>query len=747
MPPELRALREEIAPTPAQRCLRTWLKAGERSETFAWLMVRGLQIEQRVVAVLERSGPIGEDHGALLRLMALSLASGLLDEEAMAECHRACPMQEWLDAEPRRVAWSVAVGGGKTPTAASLGRGAAGPVAGGAELGGPRSRGVIYSCKTHKLIGGMLQALEVMGVPRELVGVWHGTSDADVSVPSIKAEAIGQFPILLTTQAQLQNASARHDAPHEACHDMKVGLEDLLIYRGRDRLCIWDESFQSALAESACTEDLTMAVGALEKVIKDLGPTDALTLRDVSDSERRAADVLRRDEARSLLAVLNGIRGPVAKTAKASLKDAKPGTVRLGAIDEAVVCQMKAVALWLRSRRNHGPADALDAVSEMVSAGGLSVSVLPGKDNRHTVVRPKVVISDRLQRLVILDAGYTTSVIAQMDPTVQLASGAAYAGSELTPKVFDRVKVHFYCGHSGRGDSLQGRGLGDTRTRLKLIREQVERISRVPLGETSLVVTYSKRRGDVIDFKAEIECELDAKCPGWRDDVNGNQRVTVITWGEHVGSNDWRNCKHLFFVGVMRRAWPGDLAGKAFAAVRGDVQAFQEQKPTLIEANQAAMEIMQAIGRGHARATINGHAGELTVHLPYKESPGRFKGMAPCPGSPLWEELEKMMPGCVLVSESVAPKASGADLVKDAAEKALQGVEGDQITTKDLRPLVMALLPEQGAGISDQVVLRGFKLLAEANAKRAAAGELVWIKPTPTSRSWVKQQQATTGSG
>lgn|GEM_PF-6227931 len=738
VPPELRVLQEEMALSPKQRCLRIWVDAGTRSEAFHQLMVTGLRVEQRVTEVLQRSGPIGEDHGALLRLMALSLASGLLDEASMAECHRACPSQEWLDAEPRRVAWSVAVGGGKTLTAASLCRGVADLVADDPGLAGPLSRGVIYSCRTHKLIEGMLQALELMGVPRELVGVFHGTDEEKASAPTIRAETIGQFPILLTTQAQLQNASARHDAQAAGCHDKKVSLEDLLVYGGKDRLCIWDESFQSALAESACTEDLTMAVGALEKVVKDLGPTDVLTLRNVSDEERRAADVLRRDEARSLLAVLNGIRGPVAKTAKAALKDSKPGTVRLGAIDEAIVRQIKAVALWLRSKRSHGPADALDAVSEMVSAGGLSVSVLPGEGNRHTVVRPKVVISDRLHRLVILDAGYTTSVIAQMDPTVQLASGAAYAGRELTPKVFDQVKVNFYCGNSGRGDSLHSKGLGDTRTRLKLIREQVDRISRVPLGEASLVVTYSKRDGDIIDFKAEIESQLDEKCPGWRDDLDGSHRVTVITWGEHVGSNDWRNCKHLFFVGVMRRAWPGDLAGKAFAAARGDVRAYQEQKPTLIEANQAAMEIMQAIGRGHARATINGHAGELTVHLPYKESLGRFKGMAPCPGSPLWEELEKMMPGCVLVSESVAPKASGADLVKDAAEKALQGVEADQITTKDLKPLVMAFLPEQGAGISDQVMFRGLGLLAEANAKRAAAGEACWVKPTPTSRSWVR---------
>lgn len=740
VPPELRFLEEGMALTQAQRCLRIWTEAADRYPVFHELMVTGIRVEKRVTEVLEKSGPIGEDHGALLRLMALSLTSGLLGAEEMAECHRICPMQEWLDEAPRRVAWSVAVGGGKTLTAASLCRGVADLVAVDPELAGPVTRGVIYSCRTHKLIGGMLQSLEVMGVPRGLVGVWHGSDDAPV--PSIKREEIGRFPILLTTQAQLQNASARHDGPQGGGSGAGVNLKDLLVYGGKDRLCIWDEAFQSALAESACTEDLTMAVGALEKVVKDLGSTDVLTLRDASDDERRAADVLRRDEARSLLAVLNGIRGPVAKTAKAALEDSQPGTVRLGAIDEASVRRIKAVALWLRSRRNHGPADALDAVSEMVSAGGLSVSVLPGKENRHTVVRPKVVIRDRLQRLVILDAGYTTNLIAQMDPTVRLASGAAYAGRELTPKTFDRVKVNFYCGHSGRGDSLHSRGLGDTRTRLKLIREQVDRISRVPLGETSLVVTYSKRLGDAVDFKAEVESRLDEKCSGWRDDVNGSQRVTVIAWGEHVGSNDWRNCKHLFFVGVLRRAWPGDLAGETFAAARGDVQAFQSQRPTLIEANQAAQEIMQAIGRGHARTTINGHAGELTVHLPYKESAGRFKGMAPCPGSPLWQELGTMMPSCVLVSESVSPKASGADLVKDAAEKALQGVEADQITTKQLKPLVLALLPEQGAAISDQVVLRGLKLLADGNGVRAAAGEPCWVKPTETSRSWVRSAAA-----
>jgi hypothetical protein len=476
--------------------------------------------------------------------------------------------------------------------------------------------------------------------------------------------------------------------------------------------------------------------------VKGMTPDEVLTLRETSDEDRRSADVLSRADGMELVSVLSGIQGPVAKTAKAALEDGMPRTVRLGAIDEPTIERIKAVAGWLRQGRSPGPADALEALAEMVSAGGLAVSVLPGnpqsKDIRHTIVQPKVVISDRLKRLVILDAGYTTNAIAQMDKSVRLASGAQYAGRELMPKLFDRVKVHFYSGNSGRGDARESRGLGDTRTRLKLIRQQVERISQVPLGEASLVVTFSKRDGDGIDFKAEIEAELDAKCPGWRDDLGGYQRVTVINWGEHVGSNDWRHCRHIFFVGVLRRGWAGDLAGAVFAAVRGDVGAYRMANPHLIEANQAAQEIMQAIGRGHARATINGHAGELTVHLPYKESNGRYSGMAPCEGSPLWEDLKQMMPGCVMVSSVTAPKKSGAGLVAEAVSLALAELECDQITTSALKALAMARLPDGGAGISEAVFKAGIKQLAEINAKRAAAGEAVWVKPSPTARSWMK---------
>jgi hypothetical protein len=337
---------------------------------------------------------------------------------------------------------------------------------------------------------------------------------------------------------------------------------------------------------------------------------------------------------------------------------------------------------------------------------------------------------------VVLDAGYTTNLIARMDPTVQLASGAAYAEGALVPKLFHSVSVNCYPDHSGRGNALIKEGLGNTRVRRRLISEQVDRISRVPLGELSLVVTFSRRDGDGIDFKAEIEAELDAQCRGWRDMVNGHQRVTVICWGEHVGANDWRECRHLFFVGVMRRKWAGDLGVTAFAASRQDESIWGDVSPHQVEVNQAAQEIMQAIGRGHARTTINGQAGQMTIHLPWKEGAGRFRGMAPCEGSPLWQELVKMMPGCVITSTGRPRKLSGAELVEEAATQALGEVTAARITTRDLKARVIERLP--GRTISDRVFGQGLKRLAEANAERAAAGETCWIKPSEDARSWVR---------
>lgn len=720
----------ELEPTPVQRCLREWVAAGERSAVFRELMITGLQVERRVTEVLERSGPVGEDHGALLRLMSLSMVSQLLTPEAMAEAHDTCPMQDWLDAKPSRVAWSVAVGGGKTLTAASVCRAVADLME--ADPDGAMARGVLYSCRTHKLLQGMLNALELMGVPRELVGVFHGTAGA--AVPSIKREVVDRFPILLTTQQQIQKGSAEYA---EGDHENGL-LEQLLVHRGRDRLVIWDEAFRSSLADVAHTEQLALAVGALRGLLgKNGGGGLELVARD-SDRDREPSDVLPHEDGMELAGLLDGI---ASRAIDAFQSGGSGATIQLPGMSELQVKRLENLAALMQDLRNDGLADAVGAVAQMAVAGQLEATMLDDRGPGRCIVRPRVKVSDRIQRVQVLDAGYMTSLLSQMDSTLRLASGANYAGRELQPKLFGQVRVKFFAGPSGRGISSKSSGLCSAAARQKLIRQQVERISRVPLGELSLVVTF-KKVGSGPDFISEIEAELDKKVPGWKDQINGRQRVTVIQWGEHVGSNEWRDAKHLFFVGVLRRTWVGDMANEAYAVNRDGIAALAKVKATEIETNQACQEIMQAIGRGHARKTINGHAGQMTIHLPWKESNGRWAGKTPAEGSPLWDELKMMMPGCQLESEGTPIKASNADLVVKAAELALAEVEGDEISTVKLKPLVLKHLPDGGRAVSDRVFVYGLNALATRNAERAAAGEQCWHKPTPEARRWVRSAAA-----
>jgi len=730
-------LRMEAAETPKQRSMRLLIEAMHQSPAIEELVMRAFAVEDRVLEKLSCSGQIGEDHASLIRLMAMSLTSGLLDDDALGECRKVELFQPWLDGSAARVAWSVAVGGGKTLCAASLCREVADAITGGTGSLKPQIRGVLYSASSLALLVNMKAALADMGVPDGVVGVFHSDPKARLDLPTIKKSELGNYPVLLCTQQMLQSASARYENKRREPRQIIVGtdLEDLLLFKGKDRLAIWDEAFQSSLAESASVTPLTHGLGSLRESVSRLDPGGVIELQESSKAEPEPY-LLTKEAGEALVRLVDGLCHQ-SEEAAVLAKRGKPVSIVLPGIDEIQRDQMAKVGTWLRKADSPGPAEAIEAIAEMSATGGLEVSLLKGGPKTMAIVRPRVVISDRLKRLVVLDAGYVTSAISQMDPTLHLAAGADYAGRKLQPKMFSKVVVQFYCGHSGRGREHEGTGLINTKTRAALIREQVERIGRVPLGEKSLVVTFA-RKNSGIDFKGEIENELERSCPGWDDQINGTNRVTVITWGEHVGMNSWRDCQHMFFVGVLRRSWAGDLMTKAWAASRGDVDAFGSVDPLQVEANQAAHEIMQAIGRGHARATINGEAGQMTVHIPYKESLPRYVGMAPCPGSPLWEELTRMLPGCSMQSESRPPKASGADQVMTAAKQALDALEVDQITTIKLKPLVMAQLPEGGAGVTDKVFKGGLKALAEANAKKAAAGEPCWIKPAETSRSWVR---------
>lgn len=700
------------------------------SAAFGETYDRAKEVLARVAVVLRKSGPIGEDHGSQIAAMALSMTTMLLDRDAMGEVAEASGFRPFFESEPCRIAWPLAIGAGKTITAASVMRLAADLTRHRSVLHKPLARGVLYSASSVQHLGNMVESLKYMGVPERDIGVFHGYPEATPA--PIEESTVGDYPLLLVTQQRLQAITSKPNA--------RDALDALLQFRGKDRLTIWDEAFRSSMADSCELHQLESALLVLKGQIAKEGAIrggngEALMSATDSLAVVEMLDAIQVDATEGLTGLRR--RGDPSVSAKA---------FPLPMVRERDVDLLDDVVQSFHRQKLVGPAEALGGLRNMLLAGGLEVALLQGRGGTAAstaILRARLVIDDHLQRLVVLDAAYSKSMISRLDPTLRISDGGLLVERELQPKLFSNVTIRFHRGPSGRGS--QSTGLDDKASRNRQIVEQVRRIQAVPLGSPSLVITH-KKRPNAPDFKGEIEAELNKSLPGWREVVNGAPRVSVIEWGQHVGLNDWRTCTHAFTVGVLRRVWSGDLVKESYAAARGDEARLAGLDPIWVEANKAAEELMQFIGRTNARATVAGQAGAASVDVYYQESHPSFAGLAPCEGSPLWVCLKEMLPGVVLCSDSEPPLPSGAELVATATAQVLDAMEKGEISSAKLRSLVMERLKEAGTTVSDDVYWAGLKRLQEQNELRAKAGEVCWLKPEPKSRSWRRVDPQAGGS-
>ena len=178
------------------------------------------------------------------------------------------------------------------------------------------------------------------------------------------------------------------------------------------------------------------------------------------------------------------------------------------------------------------------------------------------------------------------------------------------------------------------------------------------------------------------------------------------------------------FLVVLRLSWPVDLDGKTFGSACEDAESWEGINPVDVEVNQACSEVMQAIGRGNARSTINGEAVHLEeIPLLWKEENGKYQGRAPQPGSPMWTLLEQMMPSACLVTTADPRKFSDSKQVRDAVLKALELLPADlvEIKTTDLKPLAFEHLPGNPPPTRSQTL--GVKAAAEEAERRVHRGQ------------------------
>jgi hypothetical protein len=731
------------------------LSAGEARPVFRDVLEAAWAIEERALGVLRQRNRLGADHQALVEVMALSMASMLLEPKEALEIAKVAPpgMFLYLDTGVNRIVWPPDVGVCKTVMACSTGKEINTQLLLDPYLRHPMSRGLLYAASNTRLLADFRDALIGMGVQGDRIGILY-SKGTECRYPSIARSQTSDYPLLLVTQSMLMGCTAREQRREPVLRG-QLTISDLLVYRNRDRLCIWDEAFESAIAEAASRFQLTMAKGALSEPM-----SRQQLIRKAKEQKRQLSAEPLEELAGALAVLIDDINNVVAVA-----EGEKPCTTRVervvipSAIGEHAD-QLATAGKVLEDMNNSGMAAALDSLSEMAKLGGIQVSVLgsgpppeDGKDGRRDrihVVTPRIVISDRITRLVVLDANYQASRLAQMDPTLRLATGAETCGRVLQPKRYEDLSIHWYADPSGRRHG-ENEGLDNKRVRRRVIRDQVERAACVPPTERCLFVTFCTNKGGP-DFQAEIAAELDKCIPTWRDpvlDVSGElrQRIEFLTWGAHVGVNDYADVGHVFVVGVMRRGWvtrdaKASLRSTVFAAGRGEPGALDEVNPSELITDQAASALVQALGRGRMRLTDDGRCGQMTAHIPYKEVAGIFLGKAPCSGSPLWKEMERRLPGVRMQSSSEPPPLSGMEIVASAARQVLEALPPDVevISSAKLRPLVDPLLPDGGKNISSKVFLNGLGLMNKENAERLAQGAVAsaWVKPEPTARSWIR---------
>lgn len=754
---KLDVLRQLQVPAPAVPFLSGVLAAGEMFPVVRDLVATAQEIEQHVLSVLERSGPVGADHRQTIEHVSWTMASMLLEPKQALEVMKAAPpeMQLFLDTGTRRVAIPLAVGLGKTVSATALALQCHKNLTIDPYLRDPMSRGLLYTTSNVRLLCTFRDGLIAAGIPEDRIGLIYSRG-VTCAHPSIAPAHVGHYPILLCTQAMVMAATARDWLP-EAEKEIKraegkLFVDDVVMYRNRERVTVWDESFSSSLAEGLSRFQLTIANAALgNEPARQQLLAESQVLRGELDSSSL-------ESLASGLAVLAGRLSEAADDVATVLSDKKTKAVRTVVIPDELAEQSRQLHLVGRAlcgMANQGLGMALKALAQMTRVGGVEVSVLgePGsdeaKDQALQLVRPRLVVSDKLRRLIVLDANYEASLLSKLESTVKLATSSAIFGRELEPVRYDRVSIRFYAEPAGRS-AMTGKKLDNPKVRARIIREQVQRAAVTPADERCLFVTFThhKEEGGP-NFTAEIIAALRKHFPGWDQqlliDGKWRPRVEVLTWGEHEGLNEFADCAHLFFVGVMYRPWVSPSAGASlrnqlYVRCGDNQEAFEAVDAKELEMNQAVCALLQALGRGAMRRVVNGQAGRMTAHVPIKEISGRWSGKAPCKGSPAWESLQAWMPGVQMESSSAAPLPTVTEQVMQAAEQVLDQQAPDvvSISSKALTQEMEKLLQQAGLALTRSTQQEALAALLQRNERLHAAGVETWVKPTPTSRSWMR---------
>lgn len=574
------------------------------------------------------------------------------------------------------------------------------------------NRAALYCCSNIDLLVDCWNQLKGMGVDMSYVAlICNDDERTPDHIPSPnRADALG-CPVVLCTQQRITKLSTlHHRATGSEKARLRTTLQELLHFQEKDRFGIWDEAFHSADITALNSKALLSA----NSEIKIRGYVEeAIDRPDVASAAAYLKSICRQ---------MSASRSGASRTTDALQRKGKQLESEL-----VEASGFTWLAQQLGGDKQLGSQATLKQLAE-ISSAPLQVFSFPtvtGKKAQVQLVQPVARVDPMFKRVVVLDASYRIALLSASDRTIKashrLNCADVLEGAErLIPKEFRDLHVTFCRGHSGRH-----RMEANAKNRFAMIRRQVSRIKQhVPPTERFLICSFKLpepgelvggkvfRDGKLVtpvDWFAEIKSELQAQeVPDWES------RAEFVSWGMHRGRNCWRDIRYGFAIGLLSRAWDGDLHPHA-KALEGDlidagktVVANAQRDGALAE---IAADLQQLIGRLHCRETEkvdgmnSGQSGEtwfwVEMFEPHTRRPLQLETSA------LAQRLREVLPGIRLSTsgnpelyeeeeakrkEREAAKAaappSAEEQFKTAALRWIAGLNGATINTRDLSAAV-----------------------------------------------------------
>lgn len=436
-------------------------------------------------------------------------------------------------------------------------------------------------------------------------GVFHTKPRSRI----VEIEQCPELPIVLTTVQQLQS---RVKKQRQGLGGLK-GIDPLVAMANRRKrsLVIKDEQLLGIETHYFSPENLQLALHTLQ--------LNSATRRDTQFDPLR--EFMAQVETSITSAMAEGMC---------------PGAVKLvemPPMDDNLALVAKQAADALEHEQTAH--SVLGSLSVMGSVSDLGLTIHGRKSSQVICKAVPWWPYEDVPEFVTLDANYRADLMTQSMQKHERASMLEIIDAKPEDlKSMHNLRVHVSDGIAGSRGQGGRSDLANQKTRASyvdlIVRTAVAIYKRTP--RRILIFTFND--SGTVRYRDELKAAfIVAGIPKeaihyGADGIESHHRVVLQTWGRHTSSNAFVSCCAVFFLGILRYA-PEDMQLNSWGCQQDEALPLSQApwSVTALDRSMIVCNVVQAILRAAARATVEGKSPECDAYLILKDPGGSWPAM------------------------------------------------------------------------------------------------------------------------